>query len=51
MVDPSSMKAKNYFETDFFSIGGSDGFVVTFDLKLTLATSACYIMSLITKNS
>jgi len=33
--------SKNYFEADFFSIGGSEGFLVMFDLKLTLATSAC----------
>jgi len=51
MDDPSSLKAKDYFETDFFSIGGSEGFLISFDLKLTLATSACSIMTLITKSS
>jgi len=51
MNDPSSLKANDYFETDFFAIGNFDGFLVSFDLKLTLATSACSIMSLISNNS
>ena len=50
MADPSSMKAIDSFETDFFAIEGLDGFLVTFDMKLTLATSACDIMSLLSKN-